>query len=95
MTILLGAIFAAQSGVAQKTPENIYQNSCRICHDAGVANAPRRGDAAGWEPRLEKGMDTLVQSVIRGVGAMPPGGMCTNCSADDYKAVISFMASAQ
>ncbi|WP_281645315.1 c-type cytochrome [Parendozoicomonas sp. Alg238-R29] len=94
-TFFLAALLAAQTGMAQKAPEQIYQTSCRVCHDAGIANAPRKGNAENWEPRLKKGMDTLVQSVIKGVGAMPPRGMCMDCSPEDYQAVISYMSSSQ
>ena len=69
-----------------------YNKSCLICHAAGVANAPKTGDAAGWEPRLAKGMDVLVESVEKGLNAMPPRGMCNDCTADEYKAMIEFMA---
>ena len=53
---------------------------------------PKKGDKAAWEPRLAKGMDTLVQSVTNGLNAMPPKGLCMDCSAEDYKAVIQWMS---
>lgn len=94
-TFFLSALLVAQAGVAQKAPEQIYQTSCKICHDAGVANAPRKGNAENWEPRLKKGMDVLVKNVANGMGAMPPKGMCMDCSDDDYIAVIRYMSSSQ
>src|SRR4029079_7756315 len=30
------------------------------------------GDAAAWAPRIKTGVNALVQSVIKGKGAMPP-----------------------
>ncbi len=69
-----------------------YAKSCQVCHANGAANAPKTGDAAAWEPRLAKGMDTLVQSVSNGLNAMPPKGMCFDCSDEDYKALIQYMA---
>ena len=50
-----------------------------------------KGDAA-WEPRMAKGMDTLVASVTNGFNAMPPRGMCMDCTAEDYKAIIEWMS---
>ena len=44
---------------------------------------------------MAKGMDTMVQSVEKGMNAMPPKGMCFDCSAEDYKALIEFMAKAK
>lgn len=72
-----------------------YAKSCKICHEAGVAGAPKTGDLAQWAPRLEKDMDALVMSVEKGLNAMPPKGMCYDCSADDYKALIEVMATAK
>ena len=56
------------------------------------ATAAQTGDAAAWEPRMAKGMDTLVASVSTGLNAMPPKGMCFDCSDEDYKALIEYMA---
>lgn len=69
-----------------------YNKSCAVCHATGAANAPKTGDAAAWEPRLAKGMDVLVASVANGMNAMPPKGMCFDCSDEDYKAMIEYMA---
>jgi cytochrome c5 len=41
---------------------------------------------------MAKGMDVLVQSVNNGLNAMPPKGMCFDCTDDDYKALIEYMA---
>ena len=73
--------------------EDKYKQTCHICHDTGVANAPKVHDVEAWKPRLDKGMDTLLNSVKNGVNAMPPGGMCSDCSDDDYKALIKYMSS--
>ena len=69
-----------------------YDKSCKVCHASGAAGAPKTGDAAAWEPRMSKGMDVLVQSVNNGLNAMPPKGMCFDCSDDEYKALIEYMA---
>ena len=41
----------------------------------------------------EKIMDILVSNVKKGMGAMPPKGMCPQCSDEDYKDAITFMMS--
>ncbi len=69
-----------------------YTKSCAVCHDYGAAGAPKTGDAAAWEPRLGKGMEQLVKSVENGLNAMPPKGMCFDCSAEDYQLLIEYMA---
>lgn len=90
MTLVSATAFAADDAIVEK-----YNKSCAACHATGAANAPKTGVEADWAPRMEKGMDTLVASVTNGMGAMPPKGMCYDCSADEYKALIEYMATAQ
>ncbi len=70
----------------------IVDKACQACHATGVANAPKVGDKAAWAERNAKGIDTLLASVKGGLNAMPPGGMCNDCSDDDYKAAINYMS---
>lgn len=67
--------------------EALYKQACAVCHAAGVANAPKFGDKAAWAPRIKQGMDLLVQSAIKGKGAMPPRGGSTASDADITAAV--------
>lgn len=84
------AVQAADQAVIDR-----YGKTCVVCHAAGAAGAPKTGDAAAWEPRLAKGMDVLVASVDKGMGAMPPKGMCFDCTNDEFKALIEYMAAGQ
>jgi len=70
----------------------IYQRSCYACHTVAATKAPLVGDVNDWQPRLDKGMDTLLDSVINGFGGMPPFGMCMDCEAEDFEKLIEFMA---
>ncbi len=72
-----------------------YKQSCSICHGMGIAGAPKAFDKAAWEPRLTLGMDALVASVKNGKGAMPPKGLCNDCTDDQYKALITHMATSK
>lgn len=72
--------------------EALYKQACQVCHAAGVANAPKLGDKAAWAPRLKQGMPALVQSVVKGKGAMPPKGGTTASDAE-LKAAVDFMVS--
>ena len=87
VALLLGAAGAFADPMTDK-----YNKSCGVCHASGAAGAPVTHDVAAWEPRMAKDMDVLVASVTTGLNAMPPKGMCFDCSADDYKALIEFMA---
>ena len=93
MKKILAALLMISAAGAIAAPDMAkYDKSCKVCHASGAANAPKTGDAAAWEPRMAKGMDVLVQSVETGLNAMPPKGMCFDCTADDYKALIEYMA---
>jgi len=80
---------AAGSGVA-KGGEEIVKEVCSACHQAGVANAPKIGDKAAWAPRLKLGLDGLLQSVIKGKGAMAPRAG-TSLTDQELAAAIVFM----
>ncbi len=73
-----------------RSGEQIYDQFCATCHVTGVAGAPRM-EAAEWEDRIAKGMDTLYASTINGIGAMPPGGTCFNCSEDELRLTVDWM----
>jgi cytochrome c5 len=58
-----------------------------------VAGSPRLGDKEAWAPRLKQGADVLLQSVLKGKGAMPPkGGNAALSDAEIWEAV-QFMIS--
>lgn len=90
--ILAAALLLVASGAMAEPDMGKYNKSCAVCHATGAANAPKTGDAAAWEPRMAKGMDVLVAAVNNGLNAMPPKGMCFDCSDEDYKALIEYMA---
>ena len=69
-----------------------WSRSCALCHVRGEGGAPRVGDAADWQTRLDRGEDVLLQHTIEGFNNMPPLGYCMDCSADDFRRLIRFMA---
>lgn len=91
--IAVAALCALSANVqAAQDAEAVYAKACAACHDGQLPMAPKRGDKAAWEPRLAKGMDALVTSVTNGLNAMPPRGLCMDCTAEDYQAVIKVMS---
>ena len=71
----------------------VYEQTCQVCHAAGVAGAPKLADKAAWAPRLQQGMDVLVQSVVKGKGAMPPKGGNAALTDEQVRAAVEFMVS--
>ncbi|MDD2989299.1 MAG: c-type cytochrome [Zoogloea sp.] len=74
---------------------DIFKKTCAMCHQTGVAGAPKLGDKADWGPRIAQGNDTLYKHAIEGFngskGAMPPKGGSPSLSDDEIKEVVNFM----
>ena len=64
----------ASSAAEMKTGEQVYAAVCTVCHAAGVAGAPKLGDAAAWAPRVATGYPALLNSALKGKGAMAAQG---------------------
>jgi len=84
---------APAAAAAARSGEEVYNTACTACHATGVAGAPKMGDAAAWAPRIDKGMDTLLNHAVNGFNAMPPRGTCGDCSDDELKSAIEYMIS--
>jgi len=82
---------AASGSIDIAAGEQIYQTACFACHMTGVAEAPKLDDPAAWEPRLAQGMAGLLQSSIKGKGAMPPKGGFAHLTEDELRNAIGFM----
>ncbi len=83
---------AAQGQAAEG--EKIYQKSCKMCHATGMMGAPKIGDKAAWQPRIEaRDRDTMVAGTIKGFGRMMPRGGCRSCSDDDIAAAVDYLRS--
>lgn len=89
---------SAEAGAAAapetRSSEQIYQSKCFGCHGTGAAGAPKVGDADAWAPRIAKGMDALLSSAVNGLNAMPPKGLCMDCSKEELRGVIEYMVNA-
>ena len=72
----------------------IYAQFCKMCHEAGLAGAPKFGDKAAWADRAKLGIDALLASSIKGKGGMPPKGMAMAASDAELKAAIQYMLDA-
>ncbi len=73
----------------------LFKKTCAMCHQTGVAGAPKLGDKADWGPRIAQGKDTLYKHAIEGFngakGAMPPKGGNPALSDDEMKTIVDFM----
>lgn len=71
--------------------EGLYQQVCAACHANGLLNAPKTGDKVAWEPRYQKGMDTLVKHAVNGFNQMPAQGAAPGATEDNIRQAISYM----
>ena len=86
------AAHAAAMVPADARLADLYSHACKACHATPGTGAPLAGDRAAWASRAAKGMPALMQSVLGGYKGMPAGGQCFSCAADDYRALVRFMA---
>jgi cytochrome c5 len=87
---------AASAGGAQtaRSGEEIYKTVCMACHAAGVQGAPKFGNRGDWAPRLKAGEKGLLQSALKGKGAMPPKGGASDLSELELERAVVYMANA-
>jgi len=71
-----------------------YDRTCKTCHAMPGTGAPQTGDAKAWQPRVAKGIDTLLDHTISGFNGMPPLGACMECSEDEFISLIELMSGA-
>lgn len=71
--------------------ELVYTKNCKVCHAQGINGAPMLGNKAMWQPRLEKGIETLVQHAGTGFGLMPEKGGNTELTMEEIESAVRFM----
>ena len=89
------AVPVAEAGSTDDPGKAVYDGLCFTCHAQGIAGAPKMGDMAAWEARVEKGRDVNVSNVINGytgsTGVMPPKGGNPSLSDEEIAAAVDYM----
>ena len=81
-------------GASTHPGKEVYDDYCFPCHTPGLNGAPRIGDEEVWTARLAQGREALLQSTIEGIQpAMPPRGICFECSDEELDEAIDYMIS--
>jgi cytochrome c5 len=70
----IGMVEVRDANRPLKAGEEVYKAQCVACHGSGAAGAPKFGDAGAWGARIKQGFDTLVNSALKGKGAMGAQG---------------------
>ena len=89
--VFLAALCCAFPTLAQQG-KAVYDKSCALCHAAGVAGAPKFGNAAEWSPRIARGAAALYTSALNGTPkGMPARGGNAELKDADVKAAVDYM----
>jgi cytochrome c5 len=70
----VGTVEVRDANRPLKSGEEVYKAQCSACHATGAAGSPKFGDAAAWGPRIKTGLDALMNSALKGKGAMGAQG---------------------
>lgn len=89
----VGAVEIRDANRELANGEHVYKTQCLACHGAGVAGAPKFGDAGAWGARIATGFDALVHSALKGKGAMAPQGG-GDFEDTEIARAVAFMANA-
>ncbi|KMJ52381.1 cytochrome C [Vogesella sp. EB] len=90
----IGESVASDAPPGMRTGQQVYSGICISCHGAGLAGAPKFGDAGAWAPRVAQGWDTLVKHALEGFNAMPAKGGAADLSDDELKRAVAYMGNA-
>ncbi|MCZ8252833.1 MAG: c-type cytochrome [Hylemonella sp.] len=90
--LLSPALLLAQGAPALKSGEQVYRETCVVCHGPGLANAPRPGDRQVWGKLMAEGQAVLTAHGWVGVRAMPPKGGRNDLSLEEFARAVAWMA---
>ena len=86
-----GMVSANFSEETLATGKMVYEKTCAACHATGLVGAPKIGDKEAWSAHIHHGVDHMVESVIKGKGAMPAKGGNASLSDDEVKAAVGYI----
>ncbi len=91
-TLLVVGVASAVQAQAGKT---VYEKACVACHAAGIAGAPKYGNAQDWQPRAARGAAALYKVALEGnTRGMPPRGGRSDLSDAEVRAAVDYMLAA-
>lgn len=82
------------TGVAN-APKVHDQAAWQARYDAALAKVKETSPNLATKDENDAVLTYLVSIVKHGLNAMPAGGMCTDCTDEEYKAAIEYMRSKQ
>ena len=90
---ILILVFSQATFAAEKTASgaSIYKEVCAVCHNVGVANAPKLGDQNAWKKLIGEGQVIITAHGYVGVRAMPARGGKESLSVKQFAEALNYM----
>ena len=66
-------------------------NNCAQCHARPDTGAPFMGREEDWRDAVAQGEDAMLVNAVQGIRGMPPLGLCSACSEEDFRVLIRMM----
>ena len=85
-------IASAAGPKGQLTGEQVFNQTCKTCHEAGLAGSPKFGDKNAWAKVIAQGQKTAVEHAINGIRAMPPKGGNPDFENVEVERAVVYMA---
>jgi cytochrome c5 len=77
-----------------KQGKDIYDNICLACHMVGMSGAaPKVGQREEWAPRLDQGLEKLMEHALTGFKQMPARGGNAALTDQEVKNAVAYMVS--
>ena len=90
----VGSVEIRDANRPLKAGAEVYAAQCVACHASGAAGAPKFGDAGAWSARIKTGLESLVNSALKGKGAMGAQGGGDFTDVEIARAVVHLANSA-
>ncbi len=100
--ILFSTLTAAGAAFAQGKPpasalksgEQVFKETCVVCHGTGLLKAPKFGDKKDWAELIKEPQAALTADGWVGVRDMPPKGGKPDLALEEFARAVAYMARA-
>ena len=83
---------SASAPKGQLTGEQVFTQTCKTCHETGLAGSPKVGDKKAWGKVIAQGLATTVDHAVKGIRAMPPKGGNPDYENVEIERAVVYMA---
>lgn len=77
---------------AEKSGEEVFNQTCIVCHGTGLLGAPKISDGKRWRKLAAEGLDDLVPSALHGIRNMPAKGNNPHLSDREVAKAVVWMS---